>query len=869
MRYKNPFPAGVKLPEIVVEKEILDELSLEEGSSNKEILYELSRKGLREKGISKLPNKQEYYKRALTELEIFEELGFIDYILLNWDVLNFCKRQKIPTGAGRGSAAGSLVLYLLDVTNIDPIEYDLFFERFVSKSRARQIEYDGETYLDGSLLADVDNDISYNRRHEVVNYIEEKYKGSTSKILTLNTLSSKLCIKECGKIVSELNESDVNFISDSIPKQFGKVAKLKVAYEESETFKACVDKKENKKAFSIARKLEGLVKNTGVHPSGIAICRGDQQDMMPVQKTVDGSLVSGYDMNDVGALSVKFDILGLRTLSVVSETCNKLGIEIKDVHKIMLDNYPKGDFIEKALHDLRNQKGLFHIEADTAYKVCRAVRPRNLEEISAVVAIARPGALEQLDQYVKYRNTGEVQKIKFNKNEDGVSETFESDFFDDILGYTGGLPLYQEQLMKMAVKVGFSLDEGEQLRRIVGKKNVEKMAEWEQKIKDKIKERKDLHPKTGEVLWSVAKDSANYSFNKSHSIAYSNLVVTTLYLKFQHPREFFWSLLKFCQHEPNSHEEIAKISQELADFDIKLLPPSLTDSDIDFKIEGKDIRYGLNSIKGVSEKVLENLVDFKKGCFDNKYEVFLVAKQAGMNIGVLSALIQAGLLDKFVDSNRPDLVLQAQVFNTLTDREKRNFVALGKNYNYNIIESINDVIANEMIADDEKRIFKDTRIATLKKKWASYKEICRLNKQSLKYANWHFETQLLGYSYSYTIRDVFKNPEEYQCSGSVELAPERSQVKYVGVLVDILKSTSRNGNKYARLELHDEKGSVNVLFMDNNRECRLTDYLDAGNKLPKKEDVVEIKGSKGDNVIFANTIKTVKDKIYMKLSQLK
>jgi len=163
----------------------------------------------------------------------------------------------------------------------------------------------------------LDNDISYNRRSEVVKYIEEKYKGRTSKILTLNTLSGKLCMKECGKIVAELNETEVNQISDSIPKQFGKVARLEVAYDESESFKKHADK--YPKAFHIAKKLEGLVKNTGVHPSGISICYYQQSDIMPLQKTNDGSLVSGYDMDDVASLSVKFDILGLRTLSVVND----------------------------------------------------------------------------------------------------------------------------------------------------------------------------------------------------------------------------------------------------------------------------------------------------------------------------------------------------------------------------------------------------------------------------------------------------------------------------------------------------------------------------------------------------------------------
>ena len=846
MRYKNPFPAGVKLPEIVIPKDILDELGLEEGSSNRDILYELSRKGLRERGITELPNKKDYYDRTIMELEIFEELGFIDYILLNWDVLYFCKKQDIPTGAGRGSAAGSLVLYLLGVTNIDPIKYDLFFERFVSRSRAKQIEHDGEVFLDGSLLADVDNDISYNRRSEVIEYIEKKYKGKTSKILTLNTLSGKLCMKECGKIVSELNETEVNQISDSIPKHFGKVVKLKVAYEESESFKKLVDR--HPKAFHIAKKLEGLVKNTGVHPSGLSICYYEQSDIMPLQKTNDGSLVSGYDMDDVASLSVKFDILGLRTLSVVNDVCERIGLNVNDID-------PHDPLIYTALSDLQNPQGLFQIEADTNFKVCQTVAPRNLEQLSAVVAIARPGALDFKDRYANYVKTGESQSVH--------------EFFDSVLGYTGGIPLYQEQLMKMAVKVGFSLDESEQLRRIVGKKKVDEMQAWKAKISEKVSQLENADPIIADVLWKVAEDSANYSFNKSHSISYAYLAAITVYLKFKYPQEFFLSLLKFAKFEPNSHDEIAKISQELVNFDIKLLPPDLNNSDIDFKIEGKDIRYGLNSIKGVSEKVLIHLLDFREGSFSNKYQVFSVAKQVGLNIGVLSSLIQAGLLDSFVDSNRSNLVLEAQVFNALTDREKRNFIVLGENYNYDIIKSINDVIANGMIGDDNKKIFRDTRIETLKKKWEPYKEICRLNIHSIKYANWHFETKLLGYSYSYNIRDIFKHPEDYKCSDSVKMAEPRSEVRYVGVLVDIVKRTSKNGNEYARMEMHDEKGSMNVLFMDGERESRLTDYLNAGKKLPKKDDVVIITGSKGDDIIFANTVNTLKDKIYMKLSQVK
>jgi DNA polymerase-3 subunit alpha len=786
-----------------------------------------------------------YYNRLKEELDIFNDLGFVDYVLLNWDIINFCIENGIPVGAGRGSAAGSLVLYVIGVTNIDPIKYDLFFERFVSKSRARKIEHNGEIFLDGSLLADVDNDISYDRRAEVIEYIEKKYKGKTSKILTLNTLSGKLCMKECGKIVAELSELDVNQISDTIPKHFGIVAKLDVAYEESESFKAYADK--YPKVFQIAKKLEGLNKNTGVHPSGISISYYELDDIMPLQTTNDGALVSGYDMNDVASLSVKFDILGLRTLSVVNDVCKQVGIESSDID-------PNDPIIYKALACLDSPQGLFQIEAETNFKVCRLIAPKNLEQLSAVVAIARPGALDFKDRYADYVKSGEFQSVH--------------EFFDDILSYTGGIPLYQEQLMKMAVKVGFSLDESEQLRRIIGKKKVDQMPAWKAKIEDKIKQN-SLDPNIGDVLWKVAEDSANYSFNKSHSISYAYLAAITIYLKFTYPTQFFLSLLKYAKYEPNSHEEIAKISQELPHFDIKLLPPDLNKSDIDFKVEDKNIRYGLNSIKGVSDKVLVSLLEFREDFFKNKYEVFISAKQAGLNIGVLSALIQAGLLDSFVSSNRCRLVLEAQTFNILTDREKRNFILLGEYYEYDILNAIFDVYKNSRVGDDNRKVMAERRFQTFKKKYNPYRAIYDMNKNHIKYANWFFEEKLLGYSYSHTIRDVHAHEEDFMSALQIKSSMQRSPIKFVGFVTDVIKRVSRNGNKYARLQIQDESGVVNALFLDSNNDQKFTNFLNSGKKLPKKGDVTVIHGVTGDDVVFVNLVKPINDKIYMKLSEVK
>ena len=239
--YDDCIPAGVLLPSIHISKLQYESVGLGEDASNFMFLKKICESGAKSLGVNLSDSTKGYKDRLSTELSILKKLGFIDYILLNWDILNFCHENDIPTGPGRGSAAGSLVLFLIGVTKIDPIKYDLFFERFVSESRAKKIKSKGITYLDGSLLADIDNDISYEHRDRVVSYIENKYPNQTAKILTLNTLSSKLCIRECGKIVGNFIEQDINHITSHIPKVFGKVASIDISIEESEKFKEWAD----------------------------------------------------------------------------------------------------------------------------------------------------------------------------------------------------------------------------------------------------------------------------------------------------------------------------------------------------------------------------------------------------------------------------------------------------------------------------------------------------------------------------------------------------------------------------------------------------------------------------------------------------
>ncbi len=484
----KPLKAGVLLPAIDIEPRFYSELEVSPQATNYEFLRRLCWRGVKERGIDKLPNAKEYYDRVKRELETFEELGFIDYILLNWEVHNFCIEKDIPKGYGRGSCGGSLILYLARVTDVDPIKYDLFFERFVSKSRAKKIIDDGVTYLDGSLLADVDSDISYDRRQEVIKFIEEKHVGRTAKILTLGTLSSKLILRECGKIVDNLNEEAVGVISNNVPKAFNIPLDLKDALKESDKLKELSLQYPN--TFKVAKKLEGLIKNGGVHASGIAISSEDIQNLMPVQRTKDGELVTGFEMNDVASLAVKFDILGLKTLTVVDDCCKQLGMTMKDFN-------PDDESSYWPFQNLIAPQGLFQIETDATYRICQDVKPRNLAQLAAVVSLSRPGASAYANQYAKFVRTGEFQSLH--------------PFLDDVFGKTAGIACFQEQILRALNKVGFPLEDCETCRKIIGKKQVDKMPEWEKKLRDKIDER-GLDPKIGDILWKIMSDSANYSF---------------------------------------------------------------------------------------------------------------------------------------------------------------------------------------------------------------------------------------------------------------------------------------------------------------------------------------------------------------------
>lgn len=970
----EPHLLGVRLPSFNIEAKYRDRVGSTPEDDNATFLRKLCEHGLKSRGLLE---KKEYAERLKYELSIIDELSFTDYIVLVWDVINFCREHGIPTGAGRGSAAGSLALFACGVTFIDPVKYGLYFERFISKARAKKKVVNGITYLDGSLAPDVDLDICYYRRKEVLDYLDSKFLGKTAKILTINTLSGKLLIKECGKIVANKKESEVNEVSGWIEKKFGNVEDIESTYTENEKFKAWCD--ENPMVYEVALKLRDLNKNKSSHPSGIALAYDEIEKSCPLERTTKDEIVTSFDMNWVSLSNIKLDILGLRGVSVVDDACKAIGIKYTDIDFEDVEIYQN-------LQDLKYPHGLFQIEADCNYGVLRKVKPKNPEELSAVLALGRPGSLAFVDPYSKFTNFQQMDL-----------PDVESLDLKEILSKTGGCILYQETLMQIANRVfKLSLEQAELIRRAVGKKKKEEIAKFEILIKEKGEELGI--PKSAQFYWDVLLASADYSFNKcayerekvelenglsielrgvkagdkikafntfsktdhyvkvldvmhnekdvseivledgksirtslehkflcedlqmrpladvltfghfiytdshepqkvtssryfgkvktidlevnhsdhnfyangivvsnSHAVSYGYLAAITIYLKHKHPQQFFLSLLKMTKFEPNSTEEITKIQKELPHFGINLLPPSLMKSQKDFSLEGDDIRFGLLSVKGISEKTIDNLSKFRRD-HQNKFEVFSSAEESGVNLGVLSALIQAGALEGFKQS-RTKVVYEAQLWSVLTDREKPIVCQHGQQFDYDLVATIKSL--SQKLDEKGKPIIKPSRIETIRKKMDKYRQIYELNRKSEKFANWFYEQKLLGYTAGKHIRDIFNEEKDLKLLSieKIQSFPEDTKVKFVGrVLEDATKRKSKAGNDYANFFVFDETSQTNVKIFSKSFE----DSLELNNgALPKENDIVIIEGKKKEGCVFAYLYAIQSNKIYTKLSELK
>ena len=843
---------GVRLPEFKPSDEQFAKAKVPNTTNSKDFIRELCRIGFKEKVKNNVPKEQHklYIDRVKEELDVIEQLGFIDYILMVWDICDFCAKAGIPTGPGRGSVSSSLVCYLIGITKVDSIKYGTFFTRFLSKSRAKYKMIDGVKYIDGSLAPDIDQDIDFLRRQEVIDYLQIKYPNRTCKLLTTQTLSSKILIKEVLKKYEEANEEQANYASGLMEKIHGIPQEIKDALsddkeKENEKFKEWA--KDHKETIEIALKLSGLQKSMGIHASALAISFDPINELIPMQltapdaETKEMQVVTAYDMYSAQEICLKFDLLGLKTVSLIDDACKQLNIKAADIDI----NHPS---IYQFLQGNRGFHGIFQFESHSQGEVGRKIRPQKFKHIVDALAISRPGASSFLTQYLDYIHRDNYKTIH--------------PLIDETLKETGGVALFQEQLLKMINALGMELDDCEGLRKAIGKKLPEKIKEYKEKIYSICD--KNNHPKeVADLIWKIAEDSGGYSFNLSHSVAYSMITAQTAYLKANHPKEFFLACLHIAKEDSKKIEKIGVISSEMAEYGLKMLPPDLVVSELDFKIENDGIRYGLSFIKGVSDKTIDKLQKFRSDKKTNKFEVFESMKQAGLNVGVGSSLIQAGCMTEFSKS-RSRLVLELQSWNILSPAERKLAMGMGEKFNYDLLNLVLFLSKNNN--DKGKPYIKPSRFETFKKKYDQYKVIYLQNSKNEQFANWFYEKTVLGFSYSSTLKSVF-DAHVYNLRNIASIKSEVPDMKIAGIAVvkKCYQGKSKAGNAYAKIDIEDETGEYSSKIF--NQKLQLCKEVNGG--LPEDGDIIIYKGTTKEGCIFLDECIVQNSKIYMKLRDIK
>jgi DNA polymerase III subunit alpha len=483
---------GVRLPEVKISTEEKAALGLAPDASSLLYLKKLTWKKCKEKlasGVIKQSEK-ECIERLKMEFDVFEKTGTTDYILLLVDVFGWCDKNGIARSPARGSAGSSFSLYCLGLIEINALEDNLNFPRFLSEARAKCKVIDGVKYLDGKSMADFDGDIDQFRREEVIKRLERDYAGKVCKISTAQYLTGKMALKDVLKIYKNYSEGAAKEVSDNIEVVFGKVKSLEESYKAGKAFRVWVD--ENKDCYNIARKLEGLYRTSGIHASGILVSYYDMGEYMPRELSATKEVVSGYSMDHALPICCKVDILGLRTVSFIKEACEIAGISKNDID----ENDPAiYDFLERE----DNYYGLFQIEEGATKEACRRVKPKTVNHVKAVVAISRPGALQYLGAFADYVNKGEFKSVHPE--------------IDKVLKETGNIIIYQEQITDICHRVyGISLVDSDMIRYSIGKKNREKMAEWEPVIRKNGKER-GIPDEVTDWFWNTCNASADYLFN--------------------------------------------------------------------------------------------------------------------------------------------------------------------------------------------------------------------------------------------------------------------------------------------------------------------------------------------------------------------
>ena len=569
-----------------------------------------------EKGIEKLyPEEQleEAKKRAEHELGIIKQMGFVDYFLIVQDFINWAKKHDIPVGPGRGSAAGSIVSYALGITEIDPIKYNLFFERFLNPARIS--------------MPDIDVDIGDRDRDKVIRYVREKYgMDHVAQVATFGKMEARAVIRDVGRALN-FSYAEIDKIAKLIPFGFS----LQEAIDTVPELKQKASQEEYKELFETALKLEGVARNFSTHAAGIIIGDAPLTEYAPLQLDKNGSVIAQFDKDVIEHIGLlKMDFLGLKNLTVIQDTIDMLkkkGIEV-DFDKIPTDDPETYKMLQRG-----DSSGVFQLESSGMRKVLRGIKPESIDDLTAVVALYRPGTIRAggIEEYI-------------NRKSGKTKVTYPHPSLEPILKSTYGIIVYQEQVMQIAnVLAGYTMAEADLLRKAIGKKKKEILAQQRDTfIRRSVEQGVDKQIAT--KVFDLIEYFAGYGFNKSHAVCYATIAFRTAYLKAHYPVEYFTALLNgYIGNENKTKELIFEIRRR----GIPLYPPDINKSDVFFKTEGEGIRFGLLAIKSTGEKALAEIIKEREqnGEFTSFSDFKSRVQGTKVNKRVIDSLIKAGAFD--------------------------------------------------------------------------------------------------------------------------------------------------------------------------------------------------------------------------------
>ncbi|WP_068467055.1 DNA polymerase III subunit alpha [Candidatus Protochlamydia phocaeensis] len=610
----------------------------EQGKEVEKFLWQLCEEGIPKRYTpERLAKVQEIYPdkdpmqiirdRLNYEMSIIVPKGMSDYLLIVWDFINWAKRNGIPMGPGRGSGAGSIVLYLIGITDIEPLRFHLFFERFINPER---ISY-----------PDIDVDICMDRRGEVIAYTLQKYgKDNVAQIITFGTMKAKMALKDVGRVLS-VPLSKVNEIAKLVPEDLN--ITLDKALEKDPDLRSLYETDEEvARLINLAKKLEGSIRNTGIHAAGIIISGAPLTDLIPICNSKDSDMpVTQFSMKPVEAVGMlKVDFLGLKTLTAIQICVDSIKASTgRDIDWI---NLPLDD---KPTFDLLNQGktlGIFQLESGGMQDLARQLHLDRFEEIIAVGALYRPGPMDMIPSFINRKHG---------------REAIENDhpWMKDILAETYGIMVYQEQVMQIASKLAnFSLGEGDVLRRAMGKKDMDQMAKQREKFRLGALQN-GIDEQTSMLIFDKMEKFAAYGFNKSHAAAYGYLSYVTAYMKANYPREWMASLMT-CDRDDLS--KVAKFIRECQSMGIPMLPPDVNEAGTAFQATSQGIRFAMTGIKGVGGGVVETITQErqKRGAFKSFYEFFKRIDTKKVGKKAIESLVEAGSFD-FTGWSRDALLL--------------------------------------------------------------------------------------------------------------------------------------------------------------------------------------------------------------------